>query len=150
MWFNEVLHDRDIGEHVGYGMLSPETVGSDPLCAPPDGRGSGWGPVGASLVAPTPPPLRESSHTWMELHLPPHTGSLLQPEGEDIPVSHIINAWGDLEEQGDPVSALTLKLDRLLAGEWMYDGYAAQAHWTSHPPLWVRDYHQASFSVVQL
>lgn len=61
-------------------MLSPETVGAAPLCAPPDGRGSGWGPVGASLAAPTPPPLRESSHTWMELHLIPHTGSLLQPD----------------------------------------------------------------------
>ena len=61
-------------------MLSPETVGAAPLCAPPDGRGSGWGPDGASLAAPTPPPLRESSHTWMELHLIPHTGSLLQPD----------------------------------------------------------------------
>ena len=61
-------------------MLSPETVVAAPLCAPPDGRGSGWGPDGASLAAPTPPPLRESSHTWMELHLIPHTGSLLQPD----------------------------------------------------------------------
>lgn len=61
-------------------MLSPETVGAAPLCVPPDGRGAGSGPFGALLAAPTPPPLRESSHTWMELHLMPPAGSLLQPE----------------------------------------------------------------------
>lgn len=65
-----------------YDTLSPKTQSAAPLCVPPDDWGSGQGPVGASLAPPTPPPLRESSHTWTELHLIPDMGSLPQPESD--------------------------------------------------------------------
>ena len=64
---------------LGFYVFSPETSDNDPPWVAPAGQVKAEGPRGESLAPPTPPPPQESSHTWMELHLTQHPGSLAQP-----------------------------------------------------------------------
>lgn len=79
-WLKQWWNTIHIPSTVHYNMASPDTSDAVLLYVSPVGRGSGKGPFGASLAPPTPPPLQESSHTWMELHVTPHMGSLMQPD----------------------------------------------------------------------